>query len=830
VGRRRQQVLQFEPFTNDPGGAIGNGEQSATFRPVQPGEANFDEPTSGRARYANHIRVGHNAFEFFLDFGQQFDDTGEEQFHTRIVTSPDHFANLVGTALGSLEHYRGQHGSTIAAIATPGLARPSRDRVLSLLAALDGLLKRAGEKAESTFPEPPADATAPYRGLYVTKEDFERLLKREPVAPSASGVAEGAEGLPAIFSEPLLPGIFQTELTAWDNTAIVMALAIDVDARYERIFGWLQDDVTRRRPTVGLALDVLCRNAQERINALTRLDAGSPLVDNGILHLIADPGQWRPSLLDRALELDEQVLVWLLGHDRLDSRVRSLAKLTMSARTESGALPPGLEALAARAVGENRPLCLYFNGTDEHRKRAAAGQLAAALDRNLLRVPATQLTGASSEVLRVLRREALLHRAVLVIEGFDQLLQAPGAPDVAPSWATLGDIAGPTILTGAGEWIPVPQGPTGVVAVSFGVTDYATRLAAWQRELAAAGLPATEKTLDLLANSFKLREDQIADAVATASHRVQLASVANPGEPLLAQSYTTALFESARTRTGHALSELARKTPPVYGWDDIVLPDSLMEQLAEICDRVENRHHVFDEWGFGAKLSGGKGVTVLLSGPPGTGKTMAAEVIANRLGLDLYVIDLSRIVSRYVGETEERLERVFTAAEQTNAILLFNEADALFGKRFAQKDAHDRYANIEVSFLLQRMEMYEGISLLATNLRGNLDEAFLRRLTYVLLFPLPDEALRLRIWQKVWPDSSHQVKPEVDFRRVAAQFKLSGANIRNVALAASFFAAADSTEVTNEHIMRALQREYQKVGRAMSRDEMQAPALMEVIG
>jgi ATP-dependent 26S proteasome regulatory subunit len=790
-----------------------------TSGPV-PGEVNWEEQNAVRARYANYIRVGHNAFEFFLDFGQHFEDTGEEQFHTRIVISPGHFSSLVATALNSLEQYRNQHNPAMALIAAPATAPPSRDRLLSLLTALDGLLRRAGLHADAELPAPPAE-TAPYRGLFVTREEFERLLAREPGVPAAAA-AEEAEGLPAIFSEPLLPGFFGSNLTAWENAAIVMAMAIDVDAKYERIYAWLQDDVTRRRPTVNLALQVLCRSTEEHLDALGRFDAGSPLIADGIVQLSANPDQWRPSLLDRALELDEQVLGWLLGQNRLDSRLRPFATLTSPGKPRVDVLPPGMEALAARALEENWPLCVYLSGVDDFRKRSAAGQLAAALNRNLLRVSAARLVGAAPELLKVLRREVALDRAVLFLEGFDQLMLAPGAPDVAPVWNALAAIGGPVLLSGQGAWFPVPRGPIGVLTVNFGVPDFTTRRAAWERELAAAGLPAPAGTLDALANSFELREDQIADAAATAAHTVALAAAANPGEPVLAQPYTAALFEAARSRTGHALSELARKTKPIYNWDDIVLPDALMDQLAEIYDRVENRHHVYDEWGFGAKLSGGKGVTVLLSGPPGTGKTMAAEVIANRLELDLYVIDLSRVVSKYVGETEERLEKVFTAAEQTNAILLFNEADALFGKRFQQKDAHDRYANIEVSFLLQRMEMYEGISLLATNLRSNLDEAFLRRLTYVLLFPLPDEALRFRIWQKVWPDPEHQVSPDIDFRRLAAQYKLTGANIRNIALAASFFAVADGTEVTNEHILRALQREYQKVGRAVSQEEMQA--------
>lgn len=787
-----------------------------------PEEINWDEQNAAHALYANYMRVGHNAFEFFLDFGQRFEDTGEEQFHTRIVTSPEHFESFVGTALGSLEGYRG-----LAAQGAPEPASTSREQVLSLLASLDELLKRSGTKLEASLGEQKADPAATYRGLYVSREEFDRLLEQKPGTPVASAVAEGGSDLSA-FSAKLFPAFLTPPLTPWENAVVVMALAAELDARYERLYAWLQDDVTRKRPTVNLALEVLSRDARERIEGMARFSEDAPLLRNGIIHLVPDPNQFRPSLLDHAIQLDPQILSFLLGRPDLDSRIREFATLVAPAQGGTSFLPAGLEPLAAAALTEGRLLCLQFSGPDEQRKRAAAAELGAALNMPVLRVDAQRMARSEpgNDTLRALGRAALLNNALVMVEGFDQLSKTALAADLPAIWSTITRRPGPVILTGAEPWIPAPGGPSGVLSIPFRTPDYDTRRAAWQRELAAAGIPAPDPTLDSLANSFELREDQIFDAVSTARNQMELAA-GQTGQPLLSQPYTAALYKAARSRTGHALSELARKTEPVYQWNDIVLPAALMAQLAEICDRVEQRHRVYDEWGFGAKLSGGKGITVLLSGPPGTGKTMAAEVIASQTGLDLYTIDLSRIVSKFIGETEERLERVFTAAEQTNAILLFNEADAVFGKRSEVRDAHDRYANIEVSYLLQRMEMYEGISLLATNLRGNLDEAFLRRLTYVLPFPLPDEQARLRIWEQVWPAREQQVADEVDFAKLAAQFKLTGANIRNVALAASFYAAAAGTRVTNEHIVRALLREYQKVGRTISLEEIGASMALE---
>ena len=224
--------------------------------------------------------------------------------------------------------------------------------------------------------------------------------------------------------------------------------------------------------------------------------------------------------------------------------------------------------------------------------------------------------------------------------------------------------------------------------------------------------------------------------------------------------------------------------------------------------------------GFYHKLSLGKGVTALFAGPSGTGKTMAAEIIANELGLDLYKIDLSGVVSKYIGETEKNLDRIFAAAENANAILFFDEADALFGKRSEVRDSHDRYANIEISYLLQKMEEYEGIAILATNLRQNLDESFVRRLAFTVHFPFPDEDSRRRIWAGIWPART-PLAPETDMDRLARRFKLSGGNIKNVALAAAFLAAGDGNLVTMEHLIHATRREYQKMGKVLSKTELE---------
>jgi SpoVK/Ycf46/Vps4 family AAA+-type ATPase len=258
---------------------------------------------------------------------------------------------------------------------------------------------------------------------------------------------------------------------------------------------------------------------------------------------------------------------------------------------------------------------------------------------------------------------------------------------------------------------------------------------------------------------------------------------------------------------------------PRYGWDDIVLPGDQLSILHEIIDTVCGRPKVLEEWGVGEKLAPSSGVTVLFSGPPGTGKTMAAQIIAKGLGLDLFKIDLSSIVSKYIGETEKNMERIFSEAESSNAILFFDEADALFGKRSEVRDSHDRYANIEISYLLQRMEAYDGVTILATNLRANLDEAFTRRLQFAVNFPFPDEADRLRIWKALFT-SKLPCEPDIDLPLLAHRFRLAGGNIRNIIVNAAYLASADGGRVTMEHLFHSTHREYQKLGRLLGEDDL----------
>jgi SpoVK/Ycf46/Vps4 family AAA+-type ATPase len=462
---------------------------------------------------------------------------------------------------------------------------------------------------------------------------------------------------------------------------------------------------------------------------------------------------------------------------------------------------------------------LLFSGPAAASKATAAHAVAASLKIPLLSADLARNSAWCTDpaaIALLLMREASRIGAVLHIGGLD------GPVDMGPLHAFLDCILQYRgVVTVASDSPAVAAGLARArfLSVAFPLPNYEVRRALWQTEIAAACLSVDASTVSTLANHFKHSAEQIGAAVESARQALEWRATANqrPSSDDAAQE----LMRAARMQSGAELASLTAKLRPIYVWSDIVLPQDSLEQLKEICQRVAHSHDVLENGGFGKKLSAGKGVAVLFAGPSGTGKTMAAEVIANELGLDLFRIDLSMVVSKYIGETEKNLERIFAAATRSNSVLLFDEADALCGKRSEVRDAHDRYANIEISYLLQKMEQYEGITILTTNLRGNLDEAFVRRLAFTVHFPFPEEADRLQIWKQIWPEETN-LDPKLDFRALAKHFKLSGGNIKNIALSTAFLAAAESRPVYMSDILHSTRREYEKVGKVLSAAEIEA--------
>lgn len=603
-------------------------------------------------------------------------------------------------------------------------------------------------------------------------------------------------------------------LTRFDLQTILVCLAPELEQRSARLYAYLQDDLSRPAPTVDMLLYLLCPEQADRLQAWRRLAPQAPLRRHLLLHLLP-PGAEQP-FSGQTLRLDERIRRYLLDDDGPDQNLEQTAGLQGAVQPDAHppwvALPEhSLEAFA-RAPGSQ---VLYFHGPAGVGKLAAAQALAHKMERKLLVLYGQRLVDLPletfSSLLRRAVREALLQPALLYWAGFDLLLDEAFTAHWQLGRELINEaaLAAPLTIVLAGEraWEAgdafSTAGGARFARLHLRLPDSAARLQLWKSCLDGQ---ADEATLSLLAARFRLSGGQIRSAAETARSLAQARSAPErrlePGD----------LLAACRMQSSRKLASLAQKVEAVNAWEELVLPDEQKNQLRALHDQVRYRSRVLEDWGFGGKLSLGKGLHALFTGPPGTGKSMAAGVLAGALDLDLYKIDLSTVVSKYVGETEKNLARIFAEAASSSAILFFDEADALFGRRTEVKDSHDRYANLEVSYLLQKMDEYDGLVILASNLRQNIDRAFLRRLNFIIDFPAPGPADRLRIWQGVWPAAA-PLAAGLDLPALAEQLELSGGSIRNIALSAAYLAAAENSPIGMTHLLHAAEGEYKKIGK-----------------
>jgi hypothetical protein len=625
----------------------------------------------------------------------------------------------------------------------------------------------------------------PFRGLYLSDEGADRLLHPlvpPPPPPSEDRInTEQTCDLAERNGEPVrLRQLARAAgLADLDVEFLVAALAPDLDSRFERLYGYLNDDVTRRRATIGLVLELAGVPATSAA-ARARLAPGGPLLDYQLV--VLDDASC--PFLTRSLRVPDRVTSHLLGDDAWDP---GLADVLCQLRPYDG---PVASQLAA-ALGQNVRL-VYLR---DRGRRSAAAAAAAALRHTGRPVLALDFSRGSPEEADglglIAGREALLRGAGLVAGPVEAL-----AGRSATVLRRLSELPVPVLLHGDATWDPrwSPQVPLQVDAPALGTAD---RIRIWRSELdgLADAVPAPAHLL--------LGPEQIARAVRAA----RLSSLAGDPGPM-------ALLTGAREQNAAGLERLARRIEPAVSWPDLVLPAAVTGQLRELAARARHRDQVLNDWRMRPGGGRGQGITALFAGDSGTGKTMSAEVIAGELGLDLYTVDLATVVDKYIGETEKNLERIFAEAGGVNAVLLFDEADAVFGKRSEVRDAHDRYANIESAYLLQRMESFDGLAVLATNLRSNIDEAFTRRLDAIIDFPMPDADQRRALWDRcLGPHIPRGEDLDLDF--CARAFEFTGGAIRSVVITAAYLAADQAGPVGMAELITAVQREYRKLGRLL---------------
>jgi hypothetical protein len=683
-------------------------------------------------------------------------------------------------------------------------AGPVPDPSIAHLHARLSLIERRIRDAVERRRAGDADPDDRFRGLYISEEQVDHLLDgADPSLATRAAVSdaldrdaadlaevEAAAGIAAAAGVDLrlrrLACAFG--LDDLDIDILLVALAPDLDPRFERLYGYLHDDVSRRRASAGLALELAGgpRLAVEG-TARSRLGAHGPLIEGDLL-LVEDPD--RP-FLTRSLRVPDRVAAHLLGDDRPDPAIAPLL-------VEPPDLVLGEVDVLARGLAAGMPLVYVRQAPGASARALAQAALARAglaavhvdLDRLAPADDPVPIAGAAS-------REARLRGAGLVVGPLDALAER-GALAVR----VFAELPPPVVLTGGRSWDPAWSREVPLV-VAAPVPTEVERQAFWAAALADAAPPAFDAAA--ATRAFRLAPEQVLRA-ARSAHRAADAA-GRPLEP-------TDIAAGARAQNAAGLERLARRVEPAASWDDLVLPRVVAAQLHEIAARARHRDRVIGEWRMGHAAARGRGVTALFAGDSGTGKTLSAEVLAGDLGLDLYVIDLSTVIDKYIGETEKNLDRIFTEADRVNGVLLFDEADALFGKRSEVKDARDRYANVEVAYLLQRMERFDGIAILTTNLRANVDDAFTRRLDAIVDFPLPEEPDRLALWERNLPARVPR-EPELDLAFLARQFKIAGGNIRNICVAAAYFAAAADHPISMADLIRGTEREYRKLGRLL---------------
>ena len=648
---------------------------------------------------------------------------------------------------------------------------------------VDQVVRDSGGAAREEFHQ--QDPRAAQLGRHILDLEVELVAHAKVLAE--------AGGLPAF---EILSNAFG--LTRLERDIVFLALASEIDPRFDRLFAHVQEETARRCPTPYLA-SVLFGGQLEITRAFR---PGGVLRRYGIIELEPASGG---RLVTYPFRLEERIVAYLLGSSDFEDRPGFLLPIPVLPLVPSHRGFVDRVERWIRSCSDRPAPVVNLLGRVDAGKRAIARALCERLDKKLvaldLRAMSQALDG-SEKSLALLNREARLFGLACYVTQED----AASSEAAATAFAyLLRGFEGLLFVEGQER----VHGPRTILPVRIPDLNTAEQRLLWRRLLGEIR-PECNPILDAVTQQFDFGPDAIAEVAATALTRAQLRG-------RTADGWTKEdLWESCREYTRRSLDGLAERIIPCYDWDDIVLPNDVLQQLKELAAQVAHRTKVYDDWGFRAHLNRGRGISALFSGPSGTGKTMAAEVIANALALDLYQVDLASVMSKYIGETEKNLKRIFEASERSGSILFFDEADALFARRTELKDSHDHYRNVEVNYLLQQVEDFHGLAVLATNRKSDLDLALMRRLRFVIDFPFPDLQARRRVWEKAFPPEAALDGVDID---ALARLEVCGGNIRTIAVNAAFLAAQGDGPIRMSHIMRAAKREYQKIDKLMTETE-----------
>ena len=585
------------------------------------------------------------------------------------------------------------------------------------------------------------------------------------------------------------------KLSPFEQDILLLCAGIELDFRFSALCARLHNDPSKTFPTFSLALSVL---SDAHWSAFS---PAGPLRYWRLIEVAA--GNVATQSL---LKIDERVLNYLAGASHLDERLTGYVKPVLA----DGELVPSHEVLVRQIVniwsqhsGQSQLPIIQLCGSEVSSKRNIAAHSCQMVGMNLNALPAHVIPSnplESESLSRLWQRESVLGFSALLLDGDDND-DEPAQSAIVQRWLEGADY--PLIVSSR------DRRPIGLKhVISFDVSKPTTieQHQLWQNVLGSAATQLNGR-VEALVSHFSL-DSRTINQVAAEALESQTTDYDELGR---------IVWEACSNHAHPRLGELAQCIEPMADWDDLVLPEPQIQALHDIARQIRQRLKVYETWGFADKSSRGLGISALFTGVSGTGKTMSAEVLANDLGLELYRIDLSQVVSKYIGDTQKNLRRVFDGAEESSAILLFDEADALFGKRSEVRDSHDRYANVEISYLLQRMEAYRGLAILTTNMKEALDQAFLRRIRFVIQFPFPDVAQRTEIWKSVFPPQTPT--ESLDMNRLA-KLSITGGNIRNIALYSAFLAADSGESVHMDHLLRAVRVEFAKLEKPLMESEI----------
>ncbi len=672
------------------------------------------------------------------------------------------------------------------------------------------LLKYVDIKLSEYYEATIEDHATPTLGWQLKRYTDSAISRREQAETHLSQMENRIlDTIPTALFIPLEHVIETFKLSKFETFCIYLSVAVELDPSFEKNIRFFNETLNSAYPTLGLALKIYCQDAEGYLKERINLNQQCKLFKYFLINSL--PLYENIPLVSVPLKLDTSIVDFILNfkHYQIPDSFMSLVmphtqKATHSFESIEAKLHTFVKANAEETHDKN--LLFSLHGPLGIGKHELAYHFCSEYDQTILLVDCAKLEHRVSEV-HLMTRESILNRATVVLENFEHLIEEENTSIFLETLLkSLGKFAKISFILSETPWYnQLEMDALITLDVMLELPDAMERLTTWQEQSKTAKLDATVN-LDELSNKFKFTPKQISKVYRDATNEM-LWKHADAIDSKM-------LHRASYNQLSHHLKDKAELMTSRYGWNDLILPAEQLGLLKEACDHVRYKHIVFDKWGFHEKLTYGTGLGLLFTGPPGTGKTLAAQVISNELNLEIYRVDLSQVISKYIGETEKNLKLIFDEATLSGAILLFDEGDALFSKRTDVSDSHDKYANVETSYLLQKIEAYEGISIVTTNLLGNIDDAFIRRFAFVVHFPFPTADYRRQIWRTIFPVET-PLSEMLDLDYLANTFEFSGGNIKNIALNASFKAAAHNRPVSMKDLLQSVVSEFSKTGKAI---------------